>query len=93
MKSDKRKILLTALGGLAALCLAVLWAILVFAPQPVLERVELRLAICLAFALEILYSWLRKKYLPERRIPRAVKVAAVGMIAVLLLRMLWISFG
>lgn len=93
MKQDHRKTLMNILGGLVAFALAVLWAVLVFAPPLVLERVELRLAVCLCFALEILYSWLRKKYLPEGRTPAAVKALAVGMIAVLLLRLLWICIG
>ena len=38
----RREVLLTALGALVAFCLTVLWAILVFAPEPVLGRVELR---------------------------------------------------
>ena len=31
----RREVLLTALGALVAFCLTVLWAILVFAPEPV----------------------------------------------------------
>lgn len=93
MEWKRREVLLTALGALVAFCLTVLWAILVFAPEPVLGRVELRLAVCLCVVPEILYSWLRKKYLPERQISKAVKVAAAVMIAVVLLRLVWITFA
>lgn len=93
MGRDIRKILMAACGVFLTAALIVMWAVLVFAPEPVLDRVELRLAFSILFVLAMVYSWIRKTWQPEYRTPRAVKMAAAFMIAVLLLRLVWIPFA
>lgn len=93
MKTEKRKIFLTVYGWTVKLCLAVLWAILVFAPEPVLARTELRIAASIVFALAMLYSWMKKTLWPDGRTSKTGKEIAAVMIAVLLLRLLWITFA
>ena len=44
MKQDTRKLLLTVFGAVVDVALVAVWVVLVFAPEPVLSRVELRLA-------------------------------------------------
>ena len=93
MKPDIRKVLLTVFGAVVDVALVAVWAVLVFAPEPVLSRVELRLAFPILFALAMVYSWLKKTWQPEQHTPKAVKIAAVVMIAVLLIRLMWITFA
>lgn len=93
MGRDARKFLLTVCGVFVTAALTGMWAVLVFAPEPVLDRVELRLAFSFLFALAMVYSWIRKTWQPEYRTPQAVKIAAAAMIAVLLLRLVWIFFA
>lgn len=93
MKQDVRKLLLTVFGAVVDVALVAVWVVLVFAPEPVLNRVELRLAFPILFALAMVYSWLKKTWQPEQHTPKAVKIAVVVMIAVLLIRLIWITFA